>query len=1220
MTVTLQHNAVTPPRFVYEIQDTVAVENEKVEFRVQVQGTPPPIINWYKDGFEVFSSRRTKIINENNTSVLIIHQAALTDEGEIKCSATNRAGHVISRAQLKLEAIPKIRLPRQYEEGLLIEAEEVVRLKVGIAGRPSPMVVWCHNGEIIKNGGRYELVSNDKNSSLKIASAKRSDRGEYNLRAINKLGEDNVSFLVTVTDRPSPPGKVTISMSLGKSVSLQWNEPDDDGGCKIGNYVVEYFRVGWNVWLKAVTTRQLNATLNDLIEGSEYKFRVKAESPYGMSDPSEESDILFIPDPKRGITKPIISGDESSISDPLPKPRKRNPSPLSGDRKPVKVDKQEQTTRKVISFDIPPLPTKVQINTQIYDSGAIVREMNYGTSVHEIKNELVDEMHRTDENLMREMTFSGLNETYNPRGKLIESSDSQDEKSTATTKSILKQTDYENFRDGKSNGKTLNMHLSAPQDNHDDVHTSSEFVLVLYDDEKRNNQEKPMSFDLELDEAILPPPLSLSAPELGTLRTESPPTTPQQFQLRRCVSSTELLYEKAMARFYQAVELEETENAKKRSASIEPVSLRSRLSSIGDNNDRHLSERCSLERTNSFKRKSSEKIGSGAIIRSLPTKAELSVDLKVENVDTRNTETDETEDERDLKKEILDSQRKLSLIRNLEPASSLEYEDDYTDSTASSASLTSIDSLEKFKSTLLAMNKPTVKQNEGSELDTYHPVMEPQSESSRKVIESPLKAVYDTHMRREEFSNDADISQSIDDEDLYDSEESSVRRYIAPKPEPRALSPYRIPEPDQSTILLTKPLPSPSADFVPKPILKTSSTESDLKEKAAPTKPTREKKKDRKGIMQLFSGKKQPPQSENATLSSPTQEEKEVKPTVVTEKMTPAALAKKKSMEQRQSSIEENKVAVDHYSDIVKEMSVFARPKVPLYMSTEELKKAAEKADAEMENTPISSSNDAISKSILQSEKRDSLERPAVSRRSTSRESDSRSIFAIKLSKDPKKTGQREEIVRSQLSIDTDAVADSKIIDPKPAEVKPTPQKDDSIETNDERSRGRSSKVIKIPTRSASATRSRSSSAIRSKTVQLIEPVDKLPVRTRTPSKTRNRSESKSPSVQARTKLHQQNLQINLTLVKDPASKSSTPSVSPEPRSQTPEELMVEAEEKVKSTMNYITDLALFVVACWLYVFKDAWMAVPILSLMVGRQVGSSLKDKFPKWMKRKRD
>lgn len=38
-----------------------------------------------------------------------------TDEGEIKCTATNRYGHVVSRFQLRIDAPPKIRLPRQYE-------------------------------------------------------------------------------------------------------------------------------------------------------------------------------------------------------------------------------------------------------------------------------------------------------------------------------------------------------------------------------------------------------------------------------------------------------------------------------------------------------------------------------------------------------------------------------------------------------------------------------------------------------------------------------------------------------------------------------------------------------------------------------------------------------------------------------------------------------------------------------------------------------------------------------------------------------------------------------------------------------------------------------------------------------------------------------------------------------------------------------------------------
>ena len=122
-------------------------------------------------------------------------------------------------------------------------------------------------------------------------------------------------------------------MSLAKTVTLSWTQPFDDGGCKIGNYIVEYFRIGWGVWLKAATCRQLSTTLNELIEGSEYKFRVKAENPYGLSDPSEESEVLFLPDVKRGILKPILVSEpvvETIRKQPVALPRRRHaPSPSS---------------------------------------------------------------------------------------------------------------------------------------------------------------------------------------------------------------------------------------------------------------------------------------------------------------------------------------------------------------------------------------------------------------------------------------------------------------------------------------------------------------------------------------------------------------------------------------------------------------------------------------------------------------------------------------------------------------------------------------------------------------------------------------------------------------------------------------------------------------------------------------------------------------------------
>jgi len=39
------------------------------------------------------------------------------------------------------------------------------------------------------------------------------------------------------------PGRADVVRVAGRSVTLSWTEPDDDGGCKIGNYIVEYYRV-----------------------------------------------------------------------------------------------------------------------------------------------------------------------------------------------------------------------------------------------------------------------------------------------------------------------------------------------------------------------------------------------------------------------------------------------------------------------------------------------------------------------------------------------------------------------------------------------------------------------------------------------------------------------------------------------------------------------------------------------------------------------------------------------------------------------------------------------------------------------------------------------------------------------------------------------------------------------------------------------------------------
>lgn len=72
----IQPSGNSAPQFLNELQNVTVLENEPCEFHVSVIGSPSQI-NWFKDGFEIFSSRRTKIINDHGSSTLIFHQVQL---------------------------------------------------------------------------------------------------------------------------------------------------------------------------------------------------------------------------------------------------------------------------------------------------------------------------------------------------------------------------------------------------------------------------------------------------------------------------------------------------------------------------------------------------------------------------------------------------------------------------------------------------------------------------------------------------------------------------------------------------------------------------------------------------------------------------------------------------------------------------------------------------------------------------------------------------------------------------------------------------------------------------------------------------------------------------------------------------------------------------------------------------------------------------------------
>lgn len=92
-------------------------------------------------------------------------------------------------------------MTKKYEDGLIFEDGDMIRLKVEFTGRPRPEVTWYHENQLLTSGDRMEIEISGDFTILKVAQAKRSDRGEYSVKLQSGLGEDSASFLVTVASK-----------------------------------------------------------------------------------------------------------------------------------------------------------------------------------------------------------------------------------------------------------------------------------------------------------------------------------------------------------------------------------------------------------------------------------------------------------------------------------------------------------------------------------------------------------------------------------------------------------------------------------------------------------------------------------------------------------------------------------------------------------------------------------------------------------------------------------------------------------------------------------------------------------------------------------------------------------------------------------------------------------------------------------------------------------
>jgi len=99
-----------------------------------------------------------------------------------------------------------------------------------------------------------------------------------------------------VADKPSAPQNLRVTGVNKDSVSLAWDEPDNDGGAPVTRYVIEKADVKRGVFSEAGNTeadkRQFTETT--LLEGNDYMFRVAAENEIGQGKPASLAEPVSV--------------------------------------------------------------------------------------------------------------------------------------------------------------------------------------------------------------------------------------------------------------------------------------------------------------------------------------------------------------------------------------------------------------------------------------------------------------------------------------------------------------------------------------------------------------------------------------------------------------------------------------------------------------------------------------------------------------------------------------------------------------------------------------------------------------------------------------------------------------------------------------------------------------------------------------------------------------
>uniref|UniRef100_A0A8C5DX10 Titin n=1 Tax=Gouania willdenowi TaxID=441366 RepID=A0A8C5DX10_GOUWI len=252
---------------------------------VPVRGRPAPEVKWGKADGEI--KETAQIDNTGSYASLVIENVDRFDSGKYTLTAENAIG--VKSIFISVRVLDSPSPPTNFI------VKEITKNSVSLTWEP-PLL---DGGSKIKHyivekrestRKVYSPVTVCNKMSWKVEPLPEGGIFFFRVMAENEYGVGlPVKTLqpIKISEKPQPPGKVSVLDVTKSTVTLTWEKPEHDGGSRISYYEVELSPKDSDAWTVCTSVKGLETVVTNLLKGEEYQFRIVAVNEKGKSDPRQ---------------------------------------------------------------------------------------------------------------------------------------------------------------------------------------------------------------------------------------------------------------------------------------------------------------------------------------------------------------------------------------------------------------------------------------------------------------------------------------------------------------------------------------------------------------------------------------------------------------------------------------------------------------------------------------------------------------------------------------------------------------------------------------------------------------------------------------------------------------------------------------------------------------------------------------------------------------------